>query len=94
MTHHPSCKPNDKSLVWKCGQCGLEEPAETIINSVEKAIKLAVDYGSIDGAHHKDWVIDQIVRALAGDRYEDIVRDAKAGEDGPDTYEWNCGIAP
>ena len=61
---------------------------------IEKAIDLAVRYGGIDGEHHKTWVIDQMVRALAGDGYDEIVRDAKAGEDGPETYSWDVGIAP
>ena len=61
---------------------------------IEKAVELAVQYGGIDGAHHKTWVIDQMVLALAGERYEQIVKEAKAGEDGPDTYEWDEGIAP
>lgn len=26
--------------------------------------------------------------------YENLVREACAGEDGPNTYEWNMGIAP
>lgn len=60
----------------------------------QKAIELAVEYGGCDGAHHKMWVIDQMVRTLAGSRYDDIVADAKAGEDGPETYEWDEGIAP
>ena len=61
---------------------------------IDKAIELAVQYGGIDGAHHKDWVIDQMVRVLAGDDYEQIVKDACDGEDGPETYSWDCGIAP
>jgi hypothetical protein len=61
---------------------------------ISAAIDIAVAHGGHDGAHHKDWVIDQMVRVLAGDRYEQIVADAKAGEDGPDTYEWSEGIAP
>ena len=61
---------------------------------VDKAIEIAVRYGSTDGSHHKTWVIDQMVRVLAGDRYDEIVAQAKAGEDGPDTYEWDTGIAP
>lgn len=61
---------------------------------IQKAIELAVRYGGIDGAHHKDWVIDQMVRVLAGDKYEQIVADACAGEKGPDTFDWNVGIAP
>jgi DNA mismatch repair ATPase MutS len=58
------------------------------------AIDLCVQYGGIDGAHHKDWVMDQMVRKLAGERYEQIVKDACVGEDGPNTYTWDCGIAP
>lgn len=61
---------------------------------INEAIELAVRYGGIDGAHHKDWVIDQMVRVLAGERYEQIVREACDGEDGPDTYTWETGIAP
>ena len=61
---------------------------------IKYAIRIAVKYGGIDGAHHKDWVIDQMVRVLAGDKYDQVVSDACAGEDGPDTYSWNCGIAP
>lgn len=30
------------------------------------ALEIAVKYGSVDGAHHKTWVIDQMVRALTG----------------------------
>lgn len=61
---------------------------------IDEAINMAVRYGGIDGAHHKAWVIDQMVRILAGDNYEKIVAEAKAGEDGPDTYDWDEGIAP
>ncbi len=51
-------------------------------------------WGSIDGAHHKMWVIDQMVRALAGDEYDDWVKNYESGTDGPNTYEWNTGTAP
>lgn len=85
---------------------------------IAKALEFAVEYGSIDGAHHKDWVIDQMVRALTGcpmvtvnaldwkgipfqfekqgesDEYRKLVADAKDGADGPDSYEWDTGIAP
>lgn len=64
---------------------------------VQQAIDIAVKYGGIDGAHHKDWVIDQMVRALCSYQkgwYEHVVAEACKGEDGPDTYEWNVGIAP
>lgn len=61
---------------------------------INQAINLAVQYGGIDGDHHKAWVIDQMVRVLAGELYETVVANAKLGEDGPDTYEWDEGIAP
>jgi hypothetical protein len=34
---------------------------------IKEAIELAITYGPVDGAMHKAWVIDQIVRILAGD---------------------------
>lgn len=36
------------------------------------------------GEHHKDWAIDQMVRALTGPGYEGWVRDHNNGEDGPE----------
>lgn len=41
---------------------------------IKKALDLAVTYGGIDGAHHKTWVIDQMVRALTGcpDRHTNV----------------------
>lgn len=61
---------------------------------IDKAIELAVRYGGIDGDHHKAWVIDQMVRVLAGRDYKRIIKEACDGEDGPDTYTWDEGIAP
>ncbi len=61
---------------------------------IKKAIEIIVQYGGIDESHHKDWVLDQTVRILAGSEYEEIVRCAKYGEDGPETYSWEIGIAP
>jgi len=59
-----------------------------------KAIEFAVRYGGTSEMHHLQWVVDQMVRALAGDKYDEIVTAAKAGDDGPNTYEWHVGIAP
>lgn len=36
------------------------------IDRISKALEYAGRYGQIDGAHHKMWVIDQMVRALLG----------------------------
>lgn len=93
-------------------------PAQTTEEKIAKAIAIAISFGGIDGAHHKDWTIDQMVRALTGcplevehvvptegesysyqsqgesQDYKDLIRDACAGEDGPQTYNWDTGIAP
>jgi hypothetical protein len=60
---------------------------------IRKAMDLIERYGGIDGEHHKTWVIDQVARCLVAD-YPKWVKAMKAGEDGPDTYEWDEGIAP
>jgi len=52
------------------------QPVMTDKERINEAIKLAVEYGGIDGVHHKDWVIDQMVRVLTGEEYEQIVKDA------------------
>lgn len=57
---------------------------------IERAIDVALRYGQIDSDHHKAWVIDQMVRILAGDAYESLI--VIANEDGE--YEWDQGIAP
>ncbi|MDR5020216.1 hypothetical protein RF657_17750 [Yersinia rochesterensis] len=61
---------------------------------IERAIELACRYGGTDEIHHLQWVLDQMVRELAGERYVQIVVDATAGENGPNTYKWEVGIAP
>lgn len=70
------------------------EFAEFLVDRITQAVDLAVKYGGIDGAHHKDWVIDQIVRKLSGKQYTQVVRKACDGPDGPDTYSWETGVAP
>ena len=76
-------------------------------------------YGGYDGAHHKDWVLDQVARIIHDtevivslakwenghkeyrfdlaeppQKYWDWVAKLKDGEDGPDTYSYEFGIAP
>lgn len=67
---------------------------ELLKSQIQSALEFAIRFGGIDGAHHKDWVIDQMVRELAADNYEQLVKDACAGEDGPNTYKWDKGCPP
>ena len=61
---------------WETGKNGSHSCSATMEENMNKAIELGVQYGGIDGAHHKDWVIDQMIRVLAGDRYDEIVKEA------------------
>jgi chromosome segregation ATPase len=83
-----------KNLQLELVQTDIKAQLSESQKKVEESIDFIVKYGGIDGAHHKDWVLDQTVRKLSGDNYSKIIADAKAGEDGPDTYEWEEGIAP
>jgi len=61
---------------------------------IEKALEIIIECGQIDGAHHKTWVIDQIVRLLTDDEYDAWIKNYCKGEDGLDTYSWDVGIVP
>lgn len=60
-----------------------------------KALNIIERFGGIDGSHHKQWVIDQVVRILLDDKYDQWVIEMTATDDDvPDTYEWDVGVAP
>lgn len=51
--------------------------------------------GGVDGSHHKQWGLDQIIRIITGpEGYGRWLEGYKHGEYGPETYEWDEGIAP
>jgi hypothetical protein len=52
---------------------------------ITAAVAVADQYAQIDGAHHKMWVIDQMLRRLLQDDYDAWVAAH------PD---WDAGIAP
>ena len=56
------------------------------------ALDLISEYGEIDGAHHKQWLLDQVVRMLTGNEYEYdrwVESHLKETE-----YQWDEGVAP
>lgn len=61
---------------------------------IAAAIDAAETGGGTDGAHHKQWALDQVIRALTGPGYEAWRSGYEDGEDGPETYWWDEGIAP
>ena len=66
----------------------------TDTEKVAAALNIIAQCGDVDGGHHKQWVIDQVARALLGVGYAQWVADMKDGEDGPETYDWDEGIPP
>jgi hypothetical protein len=70
---------------------------EDLENRIEAALEWAT-WGQEDGAHHKTWAIDQMVRALTGPGYEQWVREYEnrdeLGVDPEDFIHWDTGIAP
>jgi hypothetical protein len=70
-----------------------EQVPETDPERIELALDVIRSYGQTDGDHHKAWVIAQVVRYLAEDS-DAWVREYCDGEDGPETYDWDEGIAP
>jgi hypothetical protein len=64
----------------------------------------ALAYGHIDGDHHHRWLVDQVVRALAGPHYEALItgyldrRTAQEAAAGAPTWlpplRWDTGVAP
>ncbi|MCX6217592.1 hypothetical protein [Spirosoma sp.] len=69
-------------------------PPLTYTDTERMILDLISHYAATDGEHHKAWVLDQITRLITVDDYDAFVAQAKAGKDGPDTYDWNIGIAP
>lgn len=61
---------------------------------VQWALMVAAEFAGYDGSRHKQWVIDQMVKALTGDKYEEWVRKFNSGDEGPDTYLWEEGMSP
>jgi hypothetical protein len=57
---------------------------------IDVAMAYIGDYGYIDGAHHKQWVLDQVARVLLGDEYPEWAD----GLDEDGVSWWDRGIAP
>lgn len=63
---------------------------------ISEAIELVQGYGQEDGAHHKMWVLDQVLRILMGEvAYAEFVREYENPPDEDHDFgEWDTGIAP
>lgn len=68
----------------------IDAKAETYLLRNMNAVSVAEQFAGIDGAHHKDWVIDNMIQYLLADKYPQFVEAYEK------TYsrKWNKGIAP
>lgn len=78
--------------VWSPWLISTEQVAENDAERIQLATDLALKYGWYDGGHHKQWVIDQMLRILLGDKYAETV--ALDPEDEDEYEPWDEGIAP
>jgi hypothetical protein len=78
----------------------IEKPGNDNLQvKIDQAVELIAQYGWIDGAHHKQWVLDQVLRALLGEGYEKFIADNfheryREGDEDVVTDHWDRGIAP
>ena len=75
----------------------MKPTIEQLENRAKHALAIINQCGGIDGAHHKQWVLDRVVNALHGGEEDEDCEGYKmwieAYED-DGKYEWDRGIAP
>lgn len=59
---------------------------------VNVAIQVALDHAQCEEQQHRTWVIDQMVRILAGENYDRVI-EKYAAEHGL-LYDWDTGVSP
>lgn len=75
--------------------CAVTEQIEAILKPQEEILELIQQYGGIAGEHHKQWLLNEIVKVFLGeDGYMQWVAKQENGIHGPATFEWDRGIAP
>lgn len=67
-----------------------------LISGIRDAAEIAYRYAGIDGEHHKQWVIDQMLQCILGaDAYAEFIESYNAEEEDGEKYDdWDPGIAP
>ena len=65
----------------------------------EESLDIIFQFGGNDGVHHKQWVLNRAVeelldRASDDTEYKEWIAEYRSGEDGPETYSWDEGVAP
>lgn len=68
----------------------------SIDDRINETVELIRTCGGFDGEHHKQWVLDQVLRNLLQDTYESVIAEwnAETDEDGELYSPWDEGVAP
>lgn len=61
-------------------------------NDIEHAISLGISGLLTDGGHHKQWVIEEMLKLLGVDLK--MLKEVMGSEDEKNGYDWEDGIAP
>lgn len=72
----------------------MREESLAVAGRADHALELAHRFGRFGGEGNKAWLVDQMVRTLAGDDYESFVEGVALGEEGADPYTWDEGTEP
>ena len=64
---------------------GPTSRADALEDRIVGAVGNALHYGRIDGGHHKMWVIDQMLRGLLADEYDEVIAKWCKNDDGDDS---------
>lgn len=64
----------------------IQEQSERsiLVDGIDTIVRFIIEWTPVHGDHHKVWVLDQVLRMLTGDQYEEYIRG----------IEWHEGIAP
>ena len=78
-----------------CPVARLEDELETTQDKIAEALSVLWCMGQYEGeSQHQTWLLDQVVRYLAGDQYDDWVRRRNTGQDGEEMHPWSTGTPP
>jgi hypothetical protein len=66
----------------------IEDTPYVDYSQADWASEYILNYGQIDGAHHKQWVLDQALRILKG---TPIILKLAKWDDGNEEYRYNTG---
>lgn len=66
----------------------MPDPCSVLQARIDAAVERIDQSGGVDGAHHKQWVLDQVMRALLSEEgYRGFIAARRA-----DGYDWDEGI--